>query len=88
MDIQENLQSTIHRIDGEHFLEEIYHTHSRETDYWLGTCGSEKRVWLGDHMTLEQALAEAEEMTDTRPCEKHGELGRLRMKLCAKWQNF
>ena len=25
MDIQESLQSTIHRIDGEHFLEEIYH---------------------------------------------------------------
>ena len=59
MDIQENLQSTIHRIDGEHFLEEIYHTHSRETDYWLGTYGSEKRVWLGDHMTLEEAMEEA-----------------------------
>ena len=71
MDIQESLISTFYSLssatndsvgNGEEqkwFLEEIYHTHSRETDYWLGTYGSEKRVWLGDHMTLEEAMEEA-----------------------------
>lgn len=69
MDIQENLQTTIHRIDGEHFLEEIYHAHSRETDYWIGRYESEKRVWLGGSprkngtgMTLERALDRAKNM--------------------------
>lgn len=66
MDIQEQLRSTIHRIDEAYFLEEVYHTHSRETDYWLGKYASDRRVWVGSGpqedntgMTLDEAKTRA-----------------------------
>lgn len=47
-----------------YFLEVVTHTHSRSVDYWLGSYGSDRRVWLGsaDRMTVEEAKARAAEI--------------------------
>ena len=47
-----------------YFIEEVYHDHSHETDYWLGEYGSDRRYWIGsdENKTLEQAMDRAREI--------------------------